>query len=467
LTTTFDRIQHTSILLEAMPARVDLIIYPHHYGGTLSLDRKEYFPYIPSIKVKILSLRWCCIQQPYCRRRAMRKSLLWIVFTALVSMYLLGTVPIGVMAEEKVFTFGLLMVGPYNDRGWSQAHYEAGKYVEEKIRGAKMIYIDKVNPADRPGITIPQLVDDMVAKGARLIIANSDDMKDGTREAALLHPETYFIHVSGDDVLTGKAPKNLSNVMGRMEYGKMMAGFAAALTTRSGKIGYLGPLINEETRRLAASCYLGARFAWEKVLNKNPKDLQFQVTWIGFWFNIPGVTADPTQVAQNFFNSGHDVVISGIDTTEALVVARQKRRQGKEVWAIPYDFKGACLGAEEVCLGVPYFNWGPGYVHFVRAILDGKWKQEWLWLGPDWNDINNADTSNVGFVTGHALSPSAKAALDSFITDLASGKAVLFKGPLAYQDGASFLKAGETATDQQIWYMEQLIEGMTGQSKAK
>jgi simple sugar transport system substrate-binding protein len=392
---------------------------------------------------------------------------------SLVVIMILGFVlslavnPIAVVAGEKEFVFGLLMVGPYNDRGWSQAHYEAGKYVEEKIPGTRMIYIDKVNPADRPGITIPQLVDDMVAKGATLIIANSDDMKDGTREAALLHPETYFIHVSGDDVLTGKAPKNLSNVMGRMEYCKMMAGFVAALTTKSGKLGYLGPLINEETRRLAASCYLGARHAWEKVLQRKVGELKFQVTWIGFWFNIPGVTADPTQVAQNFFNTGYDVVISGIDTTEALVVARQKRREGKEVWAIPYDYKGACLGAEEVCLGVPYFNWGPAYVHYIKNILDDKWEQEWLWLGPDWSDINNPDTSHVGFVAGTALSPTAKAALDTFIRDLSSKKAELFKGPLAYQDGARFLKAGETATDQQIWYMEQLIEGMTGQSKAK
>ena len=50
--------------------------------------------------------------------------------------------------------------------------------------------------------------------------------------SGLLHPETYFIHVSGDDVLTGKASGNLSNIMGRMGYGKMMAGFVAALTTR-------------------------------------------------------------------------------------------------------------------------------------------------------------------------------------------------------------------------------------------
>ena len=382
-----------------------------------------------------------------------------------VSVALLS--PVSAMATDKQFVFGMLLVGPYNDHGWSQAHYDAGHYMEEKVPGAKMIYIDKVNPADRPGITIPQLVDDLVEKGAQLIIANSDDMKDGIREAALLHPKTYFIHVSGDDVLTGKAPKNLSNIMGRMEYGKMMAGFAAALTTRTGKIGYLGPLVNEETRRLVASCYLGARYAWEKVLKKDPKDLKFQVTWIGFWFNIPGVTSDPTQVAQNFVNTGYDVIISGIDTTESLVVARQKSQEGKKIWAIPYDYKGACSGAGEVCLGVPYFNWGPAYVSFVKAIMDGKWKQEWLWLGPDWKDINDPDTSTVGFLPGPALPQSVETSLDSFIKDLATGKVQLFKGPLDYQDGTPFLKAGEVASDQQIWYMKQLLKGMIGQSKAK
>jgi len=252
-----------------------------------------------------------------------------------------------------------------------------------------------------------------------------------------------------------------------MEYGKMMAGFAAALTTKAGKIGYLGPLINEETRRLAASCYLGAKYAWEEVLKKSPGDLKFQVTWIGFWFNIPGVTADPTQVAHNFFNTGYDVVVSGIDTTEAVVVAKQKVREGKTVRAIPYDYIGACEGADEVCLGVPYFNWGPGYVELIKASMSGTWKPKWIWQGPDWKNINNRDTSTVGFAGGPALSASAKKALDAFIKDLGSGKTQLFKGPLNYQDGSPFIKDGEVATDKQIWYMEQLLEGMMGQSSAK
>jgi len=399
--------------------------------------------------------------------KSMARKLLRVFFVALISFSLVLGILSGARAADKPFIFGLLLVGPYNDHGWSEAHYEAGKYVMEKIPGSKMIYIDKVNPADRPGMTIPQLVDDLVEKGAKLIIANSDDMKDGTREAAQLHPKTYFIHVSGDDVLTGKAPKNLSNIMGRMEYGKMMAGFVAALTTKTGRIGYLGPLINEETRRLAAASYLGARYAWERVLQRNAVNLKYDVKWIGFWFNIPGVTADPTQVAHNFFNTGYDVVISGIDTTEALVVARQKRQAGKEVWAIPYDYKGACSGGPEICLGVPYFNWGPGYVHFVKGVMSGTWKQEWLWLGPDWRDINNPDTSHVGFLRGQALSKSVGSSLDRFIDELASGQAKLFEGPLFYQDGSVFVKAGQIATDHQVWYMEQLLRGMKGQSKAK
>jgi len=365
------------------------------------------------------------------------------------------------------FIFGLLLVGPYNDHGWSQAHYDGGLYVEKTVPGAKMIYIDKVNPADRAGITIPMLVEDMAEKGAKLIIANSDDMKDGTREAALKHPDIKFIHISGDDTLTGKGSANLTNLMGKMEYGKMMAGFAAAMTTKTGKIGYLGPLINEETRRLVSACYLGAKYAWTEVLKKDPADLQFKVTWIGFWFNIPGVTSDPTQVAQNFFDTGYDVLISGIDTTEAVIVAGQKHGQGKEVWAIPYDYEGACEGGSTVCLGVPYFNWGPDYTRFIEQIMDGQWKAEWIWSGPDWQDINNHNTSTVGYKKGDALSADAGKALDDFIKGLGDGSINLFKGPLDYQDGSPYLKTGEIASDKQIWYMEQLLAGIEGQSSAK
>ena len=367
-------------------------------------------------------------------------------------------------AAAADYPFGLLMVGPANDHGWSQAHFEAGQVIEKTLPGAKMLYIDKVNPADRQGITVPMLVDDLVSKGARLIIANSDDMKDGVREAAQMHPEVKFIHVSGDDALTGKSGANLSNLMGRMEYGKMMAGFVAAMTSKTGKIAYLGPLVNAETRRLAASAYLGAHYAWTKVLKKPEAELKFKVSWIGFWFNIPGVTSDPTLVTGSFFDSGHDVVISGIDTTEALVVAGQRRKEGKEVWAIPYDYREACSAAPDACLGVPYFNWIPGYTRMIGEAIAGKWQQQFLWLGPNWAAINDLQTTSVGFMPGKALSADNEKALGEFQKALAGGLN-LFTGPLYFQDGTPFLSAGIVATDEQVWDLTQLLKGMEGASK--
>lgn len=373
--------------------------------------------------------------------------------------------------EEEQLVFGMILVGPQNDHGWSQAHFEAGEYVEQQL-GAKMIVIDKVNPADRPETTVEQVVSDMIDQGAQLVFATSDDMKDGIEAAAAQHPDVPMIWSSGDSAWAeGKGYRadltNLGNVMGRMEFGKMMGGCAAALTTQTGKIGYLGPLINDETRRLANSAYLGARYCWENFLGNDAADLAFSVNWIGFWFNIPGVTLDPTQVTNDFFDSGTDVVISGIDTTEALVRAGQRAKAGETVWAIPYDFEGACAEAPDVCLGVPYFNWGPAYLDVARSVSGGDFTPQFQWVGPDWADINNPDTSAVGFVKGDGLSADDAATLDEFIAGLADGSINLYTGPLNWQDGSAFLGEGEVATDQQIWYAEQLLQGMKGASSAE
>ncbi|MCL4879946.1 MAG: BMP family ABC transporter substrate-binding protein [Anaerolineae bacterium] len=390
----------------------------------------------------------------------------------LILVLVVGLLPIAAtsVAQDEEFVFGLVMVGPHDDRGWSQAHYEAGLYVEENIPGTKMIWVESINPADSPDRPLELVVEDLVDQGAKLIIANSDEYKNDVNAVAPLYPDVTFLHVSGDAVLTGDAPPNVTNIMGEMEYGKMMAGCAAALTTQTGKISYLGPLINDETRRLAASAYLGAKYCYENYRGMSGADLGFEVVWIGFWFNIPGFTLDPTEVVNDFFNGGADVVISGIDTTEAIVVAGQRSREGEAVWAIPYDFQGACDEAPEACLGVPYFNWGPAYVDLIQSILDGTFAPSWDWNAPDWSDLNNPDTTAVGFVKGAGLSEEASAQLDEFIAALAAGSQGeegglnLWVGPLNLQDGTAYLAEGEVATDEQIWYLPQLLEGMVGDS---
>jgi len=76
-------------------------------------------------------------------------------------------------------------------------------------------------------------------------------------------------------------------------------------------------------------------------------------------------------------------------------VAGQKKKDGKAVWAIPYDYQGACASAPEACLGVPYFNWIPGYTKLIGEAMSNKWQQQFLWLGPDWQAINDPATTTI------------------------------------------------------------------------
>jgi simple sugar transport system substrate-binding protein len=69
----------------------------------------------------------------------------------------------------------------------------------------------------------------------------------------------------------------------------------------------------------------------------------------------------------------------------------------------------------------------------------------------------------VGFTFGPALSTDASAGLNDFIVALADGLN-LWTGPINLQDGTVFLADGVVGTDQQVWYLPQLLEGMEGQS---
>ena len=289
-------------------------------------------------------------------------------------------------AEAEPLVFGMILVGPQDDRGWSQAHREAGEYIEANL-GAEMIVLDKVNPADRPDTSVEQVVDDMISQGARLIFATSDDMRDGILAAAEAHPDVPMIWSSGDTAWAeGETYRadltNLGNIMTRMEYGKMIAGCAAALKTATGSIGYVGPLINDETRRFVNAAYLGARYCYENYRDQDPAALTFEVIWIGFWFRTPD-TLDPTQVTNDFLDGGADVVMSGIDTTEVIVKTGQRAAADEAVWAVPFDHRDACAEAPAFCLGVPYFNWGPSYLEVANSVVDGTFEPAFQWLGPD------------------------------------------------------------------------------------
>ena len=406
-------------------------------------------------------------------KRMTRKLLVFLLILVLGLMTLLPAV-----AQDEV-VFGVVLVGPRSDRGWSQSHFEAGQYVEENLDGATMLFFESLNPADAPEATLLDVVTEMVDSGAEVIFTTSDSFEEDTNIVAQAFPDVTFVNITGSNVLDG-APDNVGNFNGLMELPRLIAGCAAGLTTESGDIGYLGALINPETRRLAASSYLGARYCWENYRGNDPADISFTVTWIGFWFNIPGVTLDPTEVATNFFDSGADVIISGIDTLEAITVAGQYQdEEGARTFAVPYGNAGGCSEAPDACLGVAYYNWGPAYLDVMQRVIDGSWEQEWVWIEPGWDEISDEgyytgeDTSVIGYLHGEGVPEEILDDLNAFVEEVReyqtnpdnAGTIFLWEGPLNLQDGTELAAEGDKVNQLDVWFLPQLLEGMTGASE--
>lgn len=390
---------------------------------------------------------------------------------ALAGMALVSLAPVAAQDDELVY--GVVLVGPQNDRGWSQSHFEATEYVAEHLPGARALVFESLNPADSPEATLLDVVTSMVDEGAQVIFTTSDSFEEDTDTVAAAFPDVTFINITGSNALAEDAPPNVGNFNGQMEAPRILAGCAAALATETGSIGYLGALINPETRRLSASTYLGARYCYEKYRGLNPDDLTFTVTWIGFWFNIPGVTLDPTEVANSFFDNGADVIVSGIDTSEAIVVAGQRFAADERVFAIPYGNINGCDESPAACLGAAYYNWGPAYLETLLAVQEGTWEQSWDWVPPDYNNINDPDTSIIGFVEGEGLPEEVKENLALFLEEMAAysldeanaDTIFLWEGPLNLQDGTELAPEGEPVELLDIWFLPQLLEGMIGPSE--
>lgn len=367
------------------------------------------------------------------------------------------------------FTFGMVLVGFKDDSGWSQAHYEGGLYVEEAL-DATMIVFENYNEgaADVVSgeVSMRGIVDEMVASGASLIFLTSAEFEDETNVVARAYPEVAFIHIAGDAVLTRTAPNNVGNLMGQMIWAKLIDGCAAGLATETGHIGYVGPLINAETRRLVSAAYLGARHCYSTYRGFDPQDLEFSVGWVGFWFHIPGVTENPTTIAFTMLNRQNvDVLISGIDTQEPVSVAEEFREQGNRVFATTYNNASSCRFYDDVCLGSPYYNWGPAYLDIAQAVMDGTWQPTWDWQRPNFGD---PESSLVRFEVGNALTADQRDALEEFIAQLeqyATNQLVptsfpLWSGPLYLSNGQLLAEDDALVNVLDVWYLPELLTGI-------
>jgi len=147
-----------------------------------------------------------------------------------------------------------------------------------------------------------QAAERMARKGASIVVAMGFAQADAVKEAALANPDTKFTIID----MVVDLP-NVQSVIFREEQGSFLVGVAAAMASKSGKVGFVGGMDIPLIRKFA----LGYK---EGVMYTNPKAEVIE--------NMTGATPaawnDPTkggELAQSQFDRGADVIFAAAGGT--------------------------------------------------------------------------------------------------------------------------------------------------------
>ncbi|HEX9681048.1 MAG TPA: BMP family ABC transporter substrate-binding protein [Anaerolineales bacterium] len=276
--------------------------------------------------------------------------------------------------EAGKFNVAMVLIGPHDDGGWSQAHYEGLLYAEENVPDVHVAYIENVPE----GADSEQIFRSLSRKGFDLIFGTSFGYMDPMETVAGEFPDIMYIHISGFK----SNETNFGNLFGAMEDMKYLAGMLAGARAQmdgTPKLGYMATFPIPEELRLGNAIALGMR--------RTCPECTMDVRWINTWH-------DPIiekEAAASLFDGGAQVVFTGADTPAVADVAQEKGR-----WGVTYDWSGSCK--VERCLTAPYWNWGPVYADITQGVIDGSYTPGW-----DYFDAETGALGLYGFMEGQEL----------------------------------------------------------------
>lgn len=399
-----------------------------------------------------------------------------LTYIVLSLMVILVVSPqIGQMQEaDGEIIFGLILTGARDDGGWNQALFEGGQFVENAVAGAQMRVFDRLNPVDDPVNDFSSVAQDMIDDGAIVLFVGSPELEAQVEQLAGDYVgQVVFVIVGGDNVLTGQAPGNVGNLMIQMEWGKLIAGCAAGISTQRGIVGYLGGENTAEARRFASSTYLGARYCYERYNTFAGEDdaLSFHLNWL----NRSDATRNEMSLGTGaIFNEGADVVMTGIANPSLLQVARERQVPGQQSLVIDVHDSTRCDEFPRRCLGTLIYNWGPSMSDQLEAVVAETWAPSWVWVPPTWNALDDPDQTPFLFLPGGALTTFNFDRLQNFVGDLESYATnpfvprnefgmpgfALWSGPLNLQGDVVLVAPGQVADALDVWYLPQSLAGI-------
>lgn len=342
---------------------------------------------------------------------------------------------------EALLNIGFIYVGPKDDFGYSQSHFE-GETAIAKLPNVKTVSEASVAETATVQETMLSMINQ---NGASVLFPTSFGYFDPhILKVAADNPNVQFFHCGGlyD---AAKHPKNVGSYYGYIDEAEYVAGVVAGLTSKSGKLGFVAAKPIPQVIRNINSYTLGAR-------SVNPK-VTVQVIFTGDW-SIPVKEAE---AANSMIDQGVDVLTCHVDSPKVVMETAEKRK----VFCTGYHTDQSALAPNGYLTGAEW-NWSSVYTKYVEDFKAGK-------------NVSDGGIPHLlrgglkeGFCKiskfGSAVSTETKKEADKAVAKFMDGSMVIYAGEIKDNTG-KVVVAKEKQLKQQDLELEKmnwLVEGVIG-----
>lgn len=346
-------------------------------------------------------------------------------------------------AAAKALAIGFIYVGPKDDFGYNQAHFQ-GKEGLATVAGVQTI--DQASVPETAAVE--ESMRNMIEQDkVNVLFPTSFGYFDPyILKLAAEYPDVQFFHCGGL-YQEGKHPKNVGSYYGYIDEAQYIAGIVAAHTSKTGKLGFVAAKPIPQVLRNINSFTLGARSIKPTITT--------QVVFTGDW-SLPVKEAEATN---SMADQGIDVITCHVDSPKVVMETAEKRG----IFTSGYHANQSALAPKGYLTGAEW-NWTSVYTNYAKMIQEGKTVMS--------GGIPHLLRGGLkdGFIKlsdyGPAVSDAAKKDADAAKAKLLDGSLVIYRGELKDNTGKVVIPAGQerVQTAIELESMNWLVEGALGRT---
>lgn len=365
----------------------------------------------------------------HARIRFSRVVLVVLIVAGLAAWSGLGS---GAAAPPRLIV-GILHVGSIRDGGYNQAHADGIRFMQTALPDVQVIEVENVPE----GADAERVMESMIQRGAKLIIAASFGYLDPALNVARRHPDVIFEHPGGY-----KRAANLGTYWADTQSAFYLMGIAAGRMTRTNKAGWVVALPVSFFLANINAFHLGAR-------SVNPK-METRVVFTGTFLD----PAKEATAANALLDQGVDVMAMIVDSPPTVARIVEQR----QAFTVGYHYVGLRNFAPKGWISGVGFDWGPLYVRFAKSVMGGTWKSENIFgsLASDFLAIAPFGPAVPGRVVRE---------VNAIKQALIAGQRFVFVGPIWDNKGVLRVAPGQILTGDDYGAMNWLAQGVIGEPR--